>query len=190
MNKYQRFFRCSHSTQTASLNVFIDLLCYLDASRSVMYIGLDLSAAFDNNNHQFLFEILAKSIGLQSVVLLSIKNYLLNRSQQVIINGCLSGDVNVKTAVPQVSVLGPLLFSCYMLPLENKLTELGINYHFYADDTVLYFIFGSTLSQCMFDDILTSIQRWFSNVKLKLNADKSEYMIFFVYKKMVTTLNR
>ena len=40
---------------------------------------------------------------------------------------------------------------------------------------ILYF--GSTLSQCMFDDILTSIQRWFSNVKLKLSADKSEYTI-------------
>ena len=29
----------------------------------------------------------------------------------------------------------------------------------------------------MFDNFLTSIQRWFSNAKLKLNADKSEYMI-------------
>ena len=29
----------------------------------------------------------------------------------------------------------------------------------------------------MFDDILTSIQRWFSKAKLKLNADRSEYMI-------------
>ena len=29
----------------------------------------------------------------------------------------------------------------------------------------------------MFDYILTRIQRWFSNAKLKLNADKSEYMI-------------
>ena len=29
----------------------------------------------------------------------------------------------------------------------------------------------------MFDDILSSIQGWFKNAKLKLNADKSEYMI-------------
>ena len=87
------------------------------------------------------------------------------------INGCFSGDVKVKTGVPQGSVLDPLL------SLEDKLKELGIRYHFYAYDTVLYFVFGLTLSQCMFDDILTSIQRWFSNAKLKLNADKSEYMI-------------
>ena len=176
-SKYQSAFRCSHSTETALLKVFNDLLCYLDESRSVMYIGLDLSAAFDIIDHQFLFVILAKRIGLQSFVLLLIKNYLSNRSQQVIINGCLSGDVQVKTGVPQGSVLGPLLFSCYMLPLENKLKELEINYHFYADDTVLYFVFGLTLSQCMFYNTLISIQRWFSNAKLILIADKSEYII-------------
>ena len=32
-----------------------------------------------------------------------------------------------------------------MLPVEDELKELGIKYHFYADDTVLYFVFGSTL---------------------------------------------
>ena len=62
-----------------------------------------------------------------------------------------------------------------MLPLD-QLNDLEINYHYYADDTILHFVFGSTLSQCMFDNILTSIQRWFSNAKLKLNADKSKYM--------------
>ena len=29
----------------------------------------------------------------------------------------------------------------------------------------------------MFDDILTSVHRWFSNANLKLNADKCEYLI-------------
>ena len=64
-----------------------------------------------------------------------------------------------------------------MLPSEDKLTELGIRFHFYADDTVPFFVFGLAFSQCMFDDILTSIQRCFSNAKLKLNAAMSEYMI-------------
>ena len=72
-----------------------------------------------------------------------------------------------------------------MLFLEDELKNLEINYHFYADDIVLYFVFGSTLSQCMFDNILTSIQRWFSNnAKLKLIAIKSEYMIIRKCKKV------
>ena len=55
----------------------------MDESRSVMHIGLDLSAAFAIIDYQFLFAILAKRIGLQSVVLLFIENYLSNRSQQL-----------------------------------------------------------------------------------------------------------
>ena len=79
MSKYQSAFRCSHLTETVLLKVFNDL-CYLDEYRSVMYTGLDLSAAFDIIDHQFLFEILAKRVGLQSVLLLFIKNYLSHHS--------------------------------------------------------------------------------------------------------------
>ena len=67
-----------------------------------------------------------------------------------------------------------------MLPLQDKLDELQMENLFYADDTVLHFVLGSNV--CIFDNFLTSIQRWFSNAKLKLNADKNEYMIIRKYK--------
>ena len=73
-SNYQSAFCCSRSTETALLKVFNDFLCYLDKSLSVMRVGLDLSAAFGIIDNQFFFEILVKSIGLQSVVLLFIKN--------------------------------------------------------------------------------------------------------------------
>ena len=55
------------------LKVLNDLLCYLEWTRSVMYIGLDLSAACDIIDYQFLFELLLKRNGLQYVVFIFIK---------------------------------------------------------------------------------------------------------------------
>ena len=60
--------------------------------------------------------------------------FLLNRSQQVMVDGCQSKLVNVVSGVPHGSVLGQLLFLLYtseLLPiLGNKL--IG-----YADDSTL-----------------------------------------------------
>ena len=92
---------------------------------------IDFSAAFDRVNHLGILYKLG-SVGIGGSVLSILTQFLSNRSQQVMVDGCRSKLVNVVSGVPQGNVLGPLLFLLYMSELfsivENKL--IG-----YADDS-------------------------------------------------------
>ena len=73
---------------------------------------IDFSAAFDRVNHLGIHYKLS-SVGIGGSVLSILTQFLSNRSQQVMVDGCRSKLVNVVSGVPQDSVLGPLLFLLY-----------------------------------------------------------------------------
>ena len=70
---------------------------------------IDFSADFDMVNHQGILYWLC-SMGIGGSVLSISTQFLSNRSQHVMVDGCHSKLVDVVSGVPQVSVLGPLLF--------------------------------------------------------------------------------
>ena len=68
---------------------------------------IDFSAAFDRVNHLGILYKLC-SVCIEGSVLSILAQFLTNRSQHVMVDGCRSKLVNVVSGVPQGIVLGPL----------------------------------------------------------------------------------
>ena len=74
---------------------------------------------------------------LGGVVLQWFMSYLENRFQSVLIDQTKSNATQLKYGVPQGSVLGPILFTSYTLPLSDLIEMFDCDYHKFADDTQL-----------------------------------------------------
>ena len=92
----------------------------------------------------------------------------------------MSSKADLKFGVPQGSVLGPLPFTLYTTPLSSMIFEHAIPHHLYADDSHLYVSFASGDSAAALNGLqscFASVQSWMSTNKLKLNPDKTEFLL-------------
>uniref|UniRef100_A0A8C5BQM8 Reverse transcriptase domain-containing protein n=1 Tax=Gadus morhua TaxID=8049 RepID=A0A8C5BQM8_GADMO len=175
---FQSGFRPKHSTETALVKITNDLFLAANSGLLTILILLDLSAAFNTISHPLLLDRLA-GIGITGAELSWFTSYLTGRQQFLQLSNHKSGCSGVSLGVPQGSVLGPLLFTTYLLPLGTLLRHHGVHFHCYADDTQVYISTKPTaaIPPTSLITCLEEIRSWLSRNFLKLNGNKTEALL-------------
>ena len=96
--------------------------------------------------------------------------------------------------MPQGSCLGANNFIAYSAPIEDVLKDKPVDLSGYVDDHSLLKSFkpsehgAETGAILMLKNAITNIGMWMSQMRLKLNQDKTEF-IMFGYRKQLTKYN-
>lgn len=175
----QSGFRPGHSTETAVLHVFSDILAAVDRGDFAALVLLDLSAAFDTVDHGILLERLQRSFGIDGDVHHWLASYLTGRSQCVRRGSIVSSSTTLECGVPQGSVLGPLLFILYTADLPDVIEQHGLTPHLYADDSQICGFCRPGDAAALSDRLtrcVDAVAIWMRNNRLQLNVGKTDFL--------------
>ena len=131
---------------------------------------MDLSKAFDCVSHDILLAKLA-AYGVDESFLCYIYSDLLNRKQYVRINNINSDFLTVISGVPQVSIVGAILFNCFFNDFFYVI-EIA-NAHNFADDNTLT-AFANSIQNLihLLESESSVVIKWFKDNKMIVNPGK------------------
>lgn len=158
-------FRNGRSCILQLLDVMEDWSNYIDNDIPWDTIYLDFAKAFDKVSHRKLLTKL-NAYGIRGNVLSWIKDFLLDRRQQVSVKGEKSEWQHVLSGVPQGSVLGPILFIIFINDIPEAANSIV---KIFADDTKLY---APTVKVDLIQDDLNALYSWSNIWDMKFNVDK------------------
>ena len=141
---------------------------------------LDIEKAFDTVWHEGLIHKLA-NYNFPIYILKILQSYLENRTFIVKANKVSSTERLIAAGVPQGSILGPVLF-IYFLNDIPKSAQVKLS--LFADDTALYVSsWRIRLAVGKLQSYLNILLEYFQLWKLKINIDKTEFIVFNVKKR-------
>ena len=168
----QHGFRERRSCESQLAITMDDFMTCLNNKGLIHAIFLDFKKAFDKVSHKKLCDKLAM-YGICGKILEWIIDFSSNRTQRVLVGGRISDPVNVMSGVPQGTVLGPLLFICYINDLPNTIKS---KIRIYADDTLVYNCIN-TIDDCIqLQRDLAELEKWAKVWQMEFNPLKCELL--------------
>jgi hypothetical protein len=173
--EHQYGFLPKKSTEQNLMQILNYVTTALNDGMYCIGVFIDLKKAFDVCSHEILLAKLNK-MGIQDTALTWFRNYLSGRSQMVDINSVLSDPLSIDISVIQGSILGPILFLCYINDLWSA-TRLFTA--FFADDGTALGK-GKNLHELttFVNTELQKISDWFRSNKMAVNTAKTKYIVF------------
>ena len=117
-----------------------------------------------------------KKLGITDISLKWFTSYLSGRSQYTEINNSKSGELSIDISVLQGSILGPILFLCFINNLHLTTWLLTL---LFADDTAV--IDSDIDLPVLISSVNSEIQKianWFRANKMSVNVSKAKYILF------------
>ena len=147
----------------------------LDKGNEINVILMDLSEAFDTTHHALLL-VKLEAYGFSIASLKLMQSYLCNRFQRTSENTQFIDQKEIKTGVPQESILGPLLFNIslnvifyfinngklYNYADDNTLCSTGKNLNMVKENLKFNFLF---------------MQKWFYENHMVWSPGKCHYFV-------------
>ena len=157
-------------------DVMLKCYCYYDGNVIFMQVKCVAQQLGTSHNHDILL-VRLHDIGVRRTALEWFKSYLDGRTFTVKIGQTMSARSEVRCGVPQGSVLGPMLFNVYCLPIRDIFAKYNVRYHIYADDTQLFVKCqpnDHTDALRQITECVEDLRRWLTDNGLLLNEDTTE----------------
>ena len=177
-------YRKNYSSQHVLIRLLEEWRKCLDNNYVVGGVLMDLSKAFDCVPHDLLIAKL-EAYGIKESLLAYLHSYLSNRKQCIPINNVASDFETIISAVPQDSIVGPILFNCFFNDFFYFIEKAS--FHNFADDNTLS-MFEETIQNliALLETESNTAIEWFQNNKMMVNPGKFQTIIIDKKKKCHT----
>ena len=169
----QHGFLKKRNTETNLVSFLHYVINNMENGGQVDAIYTDFSKAFDRVHHGILRNKLRK-LGVPQLFVDWSSSYLTGRIQNVRIDSCISKDVIVYSGVPQGSIIGPILFTCFI----NDCPITDCFYAMYADDLKLFRKINGIEDAHLLQSSLVELVTWCKINQMELNIDKCKCISF------------